>query len=147
LIAAVVSLVQPVGAAVWGNISFVPAANGGGFADEAHAVPLEVSTLPEVPGATVPTTPEAADNTPVRVEASVVTPVTPKVPVTVSLPTTARLPVIVPPTDRFVDINESIPSLYTLYIPKGTVAATAPAAVRISKFCLVNARLVLLSTI
>ena len=75
------------------------------------------------------------------------TPVTPKVPVTVSLPVIAKLPVTVPPADRFVDINVSRPSQYTVYIPKGTVAATAPAPVRMSRFCGLSARLVWLSTI
>ena len=91
LIAAVVSLVQPVGAEVCWKPSLVPEANGGVGVVLVHVVPLLVNTFPDVLGATALTTPEVPINAPVNEVARVVAQVTPKVLATVSVPDSFKL--------------------------------------------------------
>jgi hypothetical protein len=90
LIAAVVSLVHPVGAAVCWKPIRVPEANSGVGAVEAQVVPLEVSTLPVVLGAT-------ASNALVPLPINTLFKVREDDPVPPSATAKSVMPVIVPP--------------------------------------------------
>jgi hypothetical protein len=107
LIAAVVSLVHPVGAAVCWNPIRVPDAKAGGLAIEAHAPPLEVNTLPAVLGAT-------ANNGEVPLPINTLFKVREDDPVPPSATVKSVMPVIVPPVIVaelvVIDVKVAVPA-------------------------------------